>query len=241
MKRLLSGWWASRALVQNLREWITAGADLLFPPHCAGCGVPGDVWCAGCDAGLERLRRPLCRWCGRHLPRGKSCSSCTFLTFPVRSYALYRGPLIRALVQLKYRPDRRLAARMGSWLAEIVRREGWQADLIVPVPLAPQRLRQRGYNQATIVASAFAEEVGWPMVTDGLQRIRETPSQVGLGLDERWRNMRGAFKTSQNFSGQVVLLVDDLYTTGATLTACATALQRANAQDVLGLTVGRAR
>ena len=159
----------------------------------------------------------------------------------VRSYAIYKGPLVRALLQLKYRSNRLLAFTMSQWLVELLSQETWQVDLVVPVPLGRDRLRQRGYNQAGLIASALAEFQHLQYSDRALQRIRETRSQVGLDAMARMRTVQGAFLAdSAIVEGKRVIVVDDLYTTGATLSSCAQALLEAGAVEVYGLTVGRA-
>ena len=227
-----------------VRKFWQSGLDLLFPPRCAGCGIPGTVWCATCDDRLIKLRARICPLCGGRLPRSGICRNCSTnpLPLPVRSYALYEGPLTRALLQLKYRPNRRLAETMAVWLTSLFQREGWSASMGVAVPLAVSRLRQRGYNQVTLIASALARMLELPYDAKALRRIRDTPSQVGLNPTERWNNVSGAFRSYlSNGSSQTVLLVDDLFTTGATMAACAAALKASGVKNLMGLTVARAR
>ncbi len=155
---------------------------------------------------------------------------------------MYEGPLMRALLQLKYRPNKRLATAFADWLRDLLRRENWHPNKITAVPLAASRLRQRGYNQAGLIATALSKKTELPYDPGALRRIRETPSQVGLDPTERWLNVSGAFEAcSRSEQDHVVLLVDDLFTTGATLAACASALLEEGARQVLGLTVARAR
>jgi len=155
---------------------------------------------------------------------------------------MYEGPLLRALLHLKYRPSQDLASVFAEWLKEIYERERWHAEMIAAVPLAASRQRQRGYNQAELIALALSKTIELPYDPRALQRTRETPSQVGLDPAERWINVSGAFSASPGIgSGPSVLLVDDLVTTGATLSACATALFLEGASQVNGLTVARAR
>ena len=224
-----------------LQPWIDKGLDLLYPTRSAGCGRPGELWCPACDAGVTRLTGRLCPQCG--LPIDGGCPSCSVMPprLPIRSHARYRGPLIRALLQLKYRPNRRLASLMGGWLATLARRESWSPGLIVPVPLGRKRLNQRGYNQATLIAAGLADCLGARLTEDLLARARETRSQVGLGMADRQRNVQGAFLASPSgLEGQSVCIVDDMCTTGATLSACAAALLDAGVAHVMGLTVARA-
>ncbi len=226
------------------KRWLAAGFDLLFPARCAGCGVRGHEWCAGCQAALVQPQPPLCPRCGASLSSRRECRDCRLRPFPLVacSFARYEGPLCRAILQLKYRPNRRLAGVMGGWLADLYRVQNWPGSLIVPVPLAERRRRQRGYNQAGLIASALAERVALPMEEGGLRRVRETPSQVGLDPAGRLHNVEGAFEADPAVvHNQTLLLVDDLYTTGATLAACAQAGLQAGARAVFALTVARAR
>ncbi len=172
------------------------------------------------------------------------CAACRRLPWPhsTRSYALYQGPLVAALLALKYRPDRALAERMSAWLARLVKQEGWQPDLIVPVPLGPDRARRRGFNQARLLADPLASQVHGIAAPEALLRVRDTLSQVGLDPLARRENVAGAFRAEKNLvAGKRVLLVDDLCTTGATLTACTEALVEAGAKTVWAVTVARAR
>lgn len=227
-----------------LQPWIDKGLDLLYPTRCAGCGRPGELWCPSCDADITRLTGRLCPDCGLPWDDGPGmCASCRVMPprLPIRSHARYRGPLIRALLQLKYRPNRRLASLMGGWLADLAHRESWGPDVIVPVPLGQKRLKQRGYNQATLIAAGLANCLGARLDEQLLVRSRETRSQVGLGMADRRRNVQGAFLAlASGLEGQWVCIVDDLCTTGATLSACATALMDAGVGQVVGLTVARA-
>jgi ComF family protein len=231
-------------LGQRLPErWFEAGLDLLFPPRCAGCGRIGEVWCSDCNNDLRRLTGRLCVLCGLPIRVGRLCRACNERAFPltVRSYARYEGALVHALLQLKYYPNRRLASVMAQWLAEICRRERWQIDMIVPVPLGRNRLRQRGYNQAGLIASAMVPLLQSTYGERALWRVRETRSQVGLDAGARMENVQGAFRADREVvQGQTILLVDDLITTGATLFSCGMALLEADAKMVRGVSVARA-
>jgi ComF family protein len=159
-----------------------------------------------------------------------------------RSYAWYEGPLARALVHMKYRPNRKLSALMAGWLVELYLRQAWDVTLVTPVPLGEDRLRQRGFNQAALVSMNFASTLGLQHSARALHRVRETKSQVGLDGVARFQNVRGAFQAIPELvHEQKVLVVDDLYTTGATMSACAEALLEAGASRVYGLTIGRAQ
>ena len=223
---------------------INSVLELLFPRRCAGCGRFGEVWCRFCDRSLIKIRGRICPRCGRKQASPHPCAHCRQHPLPltVRSYAMYDGPLMRALLHLKYRPNQNLAQVFAEWLRELLRREQWHPTMIAAVPLAASRQRQRGYNQVDLITSALSRMTELPYDPGVLRRIRETPSQVGLNPAERRLNVAGAFEAcSLGDQNQTVLLVDDLFTTGATMAACASALLEKGAQQVLGVTIARAR
>ncbi len=130
---------------------------------------------------------------------------------------------------------------MASWLIDVYHRAGWNADCVVPVPLADVRLRQRGYNQVTLIATSFTKELKLPFFNNALKRVRETQSQVGLNRQARHQNVEGAFSADlRTLQDQSVVLIDDLLTSGATIKYCAIALLNAGAAQVFCLTVARA-
>jgi ComF family protein len=231
------------ALRATALHWSRAFLDILFPPTCVGCGKPGIDWCDACDQDLYRLSGPVCARCGTLLPQPQTeCARC--MDFPsilqIRSYAYYQGSLLKAVLHLKYRPNQRIAEVMGNWLVELVIQEGMVADLILAVPLGRDRLKQRGYNQVDLIANHMAKRLGIRDDKKGLMRVRETRSQVGLDLVNRQINVQNAFQAAPHIKNQRVLLVDDLFTTGATMLACTSALQKVGVRKVYGLTVARA-
>ena len=158
----------------------------------------------------------------------------------MRAFATYRSPIAGALLQLKYRPNRRLARILAIGLANLVQLEGWRPDMVIAVPLGIRRLKRRGYNQVALVAEELAQLLATAYGSHALQRIRETRTQVGLRPAERRRNVAGAFEAlAPAVVGLRVLVVDDLTTTGATLAACAEALHRGGAAEIFGVTVAR--
>ncbi len=159
----------------------------------------------------------------------------------IAATATHDGVVQRALWALKYENARPLAAPLGDRLAEHLRQINWQIDRIVPVPLHAERRAQRGYNQAELLAQRAADRLALPCAPAALIRRRATSSQVGLGRAERLQNVQDAFIADPQWvDGCVILLVDDVYTTGATLSACAQAALAAGAQAVYGLTVSAA-
>ena len=222
---------------------LTTFLDLLFPPHCAGCGSEGISWCRACIQSIQTVSGHLCETCGLPLEGARSCFSCERVSpsFRARSYAWYSGPLRRALVALKYRPDRHLSGWMADRLIDILEQEDWPRMVIVPVPLSKKKFNRRGYNQVELIARQMACILETPCKASSLRRIRETQSQVGLPADARRENVDGAFQADANdLRGEMVLLIDDLFTTGATLSSCAQALKAVDVTAVYALTVARA-
>ena len=156
--------------------------------------------------------------------------------------APFAGSVRAALHQLKYAGERRLARPLGEAVARRWARVGQGATMIVPVPVHARRERQRGYDQAALIAEAAAGALGLPCVR-ALERTRATVAQFELGRDERASNVTGAFRVRQgpSLAGHWVLLVDDVVTTGSTLAACATALEDAGALAVSAIAVARER
>ncbi len=217
--------------------------DLLFPPRCVGCGDPGTWFCPQCRASVTPIQPPLCQRCGRPLNDGRLCSQCR-RTPPIidgiRSVAFFEAPLRQAIHHFKYRRRTELAAPLSEMMVAYWPQLRWSIDLLIPVPLHERRQRQRGYNQATLLAHRLGWAIGCPVTEDALIRQRETAPQVSLAASERRRNVAGAFTwQAPPLQGESILLVDDVCTTGATLEACARALRQAGAGSIWALTLAR--
>jgi ComF family protein len=224
-----------------VRRFAAAALDLAFPASCSGCGLEGAPLCGSCLPSLDaRL----------HAPGGTPIGLPAELPAPLLQLewcAPFAGPVRAALHDLKYAGERRLAEPLGAAVARRWGRVGIGAQVVVPVPVHAGRERQRGYDQAALIAAAAAAQLGMPLAR-ALERGRETAAQFELGRDERAANVAGAFRprTSERqavsaISGRWVLLVDDVVTTGATLAASATALEQAGARAVSAITVARER
>jgi competence protein ComFC len=175
-------------------------------------------------------------------PTCMDCEERTYSFERARSYAAYRGVLVRAVVLLKFERIDPLAAYFGERVAAVARRDSLAGDIVVPVPLHRVRERERGFNQAGLIAREVAKRLDLPLKPILLTRTKARPDKHILSFDERWRIVRGAFATrpGSQVDNKRVLLVDDVMTTGATLDACAKALLEAGAKSVIGLTIARA-
>lgn len=228
----------------KLYRWSWAALDLLFPPNCASCGNPGQRWCQVCRAQVIRIESPFCNLCGQPTNNAELCCRCkdkpTKLT-AIRSWAVFDGPVRNALHRVKYFRDVALAEVLSHELHIFVKELNWPLNLILPVPLSKQRLKERGYNQAAILARPLAWDMGLPIQEKALRRIKDTASQVGLDYDQRKKNVSDAFVAVEKLVARKnVLVVDDVATSGSTLDACADALWAAGVSKVYGLTLTRA-
>lgn len=217
--------------------------DLLFPPKCIGCGSGDGFLCPHCAESLPKLNPPYCVRCGRPAGGGGLCSQCIKLVAinGIRSPFLYQGLAEEAVLQLKYRRLKALAEPLGQLLFHYLRSNPLPADVLVAVPLHPKRVRERGYNQSSLLARELSQLADLPVIDSSLVRLRDTASQVTITrAEERYANVKGAFNCRDGrFYGRHVLIVDDVCTTGATLDACASALKEAGAASVWGLTLAR--
>jgi len=220
------GLFAPERLIDRTVRLIT---DLVFPPRCAGCGRVDIVWCARCQDQLERIPFP-----ERVLPLEPLTS--------MASTGVHDGKIQQAIWSLKYENGRELAVPLGARLTKHLAGLNWPVSMIIPVPMHSKRLAERGYNQAQLLAEQIAHRTMFPCIPQALKRWRFTTSQVGLGREERLVNVQDAFEADpKHVRNQVILLIDDVYTTGATLSACADSLLQAGATAVYGLTVSVAR
>jgi ComF family protein len=224
---------------------IWAGLDLLLPPNCGGCGEPGSRWCDDCRKKVINIGEPFCEICGIPLfNKNGICSGCKKerpCYRMLRSWSAFDDPVKTALHRLKYRRDLGLGEALASQLINFVDNLHWPIDMIIPVPLGKKRQVERGYNQVGLISRPLSLAMNLAYAPWALSRNHETRSQVGLTKQERHLNVRGAFTAeAKRVNGRVILLIDDVATTGSTLSSCAEALYAAGARDVFGLTVARA-
>ena len=232
------------SLSAQLNQLKSRGADLLFPPHCLGCGQEGDFLCISCRRAFSRLLPPLCPKCGMPLTREDHCSACQKWQLElngIRSPFLFEGTMRKAIHQLKYNNFKALAFPLARLLAEYLETKPLPAEVIVPVPLHSRRLRERGYNQSGLIARELGRLIDLPVVEDSLLRLRDNPAQVKApDAEARRKNVLGVFVCcNRELWRKNVLLIDDVCTTGATLDSCAIALNKIGVGSVWGLTLAR--
>jgi ComF family protein len=245
-----------------LAGFTQAALDLVFPALCPLCETTlgadrRDPLCGPCWHAITRLGPPRCHVCGAAPPLtaatggdasepvspARPCAACAADPPPydyARSAAIFEGALREALHAFKFSGKRALARPLGDLAAEhCLATLAEEIEAVVPVPLARERERERGFNQAELLAQRVARRLGVPARPRWLRRVRATRPQSDLDASERRANVRGAFRASPEVAGRHVLVVDDVLTTGATLGECARALRDGGARRVGALTVAR--
>lgn len=225
--------------------------DILFPPCCAACqarlSVPaGGRLCHDCLESVRLIESPVCTVCGQpfHGPQGTDhiCGQCIKDPPPfdtARSVFQYQDPVKTLIHRIKYNDDGYALRSLASLAMEYTFLDHLKPDMVIPVPLHSKRLRKRGFNQSLRLARTIFPHI--PLGMDILTRTLNTKPQTELSMKERHRNVRNAFETASPLPDgmETILLVDDVYTTGATVRACAKALKRAGVKEVHVFTVAR--
>lgn len=247
LRRLFSG------MRQPLRMAGQGAANLLFPATCIGCRThvsqPGTL-CPACWSDLRFIEKPYCPVLGTPFAYDFGdgfMSAAAVADSPpfrrVRSAVVHRGAAQRMAVSLKFYDRTDLAPWMARWMQRAGRELLDDCDVILPVPLHRWRFLQRRFNQSAELARALSQLEDKPFVPQALMRVRRTERQIGLGMKERKRNVDGAFRVMKeheiHIRGRHVLLIDDVYTTGATVKAATRALLRGGAKSVDVLTFSR--
>jgi len=235
-------------------EGLGAIASLLYPPACTICSAmvaPGEYLCGECDAKAIRIAPPFCAKCSEPfegaITSTFTCANCAHRTIPFdAAVAAYRGRgIVRRIIHdFKYGRQIHLRHLVGRWLCAALddpRLRGRRFDVIIPVPLHPTRKRERGFNQASLLAELLSAQISiqsQPL----LERIRYTTTQTALDRAERMENLHNAFRLRKNMNvrGLRVLLIDDVLTTGSTLSECARVLKDAGVISVHAATAARA-
>ncbi len=217
--------------------------DLLFPPVCGGCNKQGERWCGECRQKVQTLNGLLCDICGLPQREAGVCGICMAEKpsfHALRAWAVFDDPVRKALHKLKYRRDISLGNTLAEQMLPFVVGLNWPVDVVIPIPLGRQRNKERGYNQVGMIATPLSLVLRIKYLPTGLIRRSETRSQVGLTREERRKNVQDAFIAGPQVGGKTVLIMDDVCTTGSTLSSAATALFSSGARDVYALTVARA-
>lgn len=238
-----------------MKQFLAAFLDLLLPPFCLSCDTPLGpspefLFCPSCLARLRFITSPLCPCCGRVYLSASGgdhhCGTCLSTPFhfsKARALFLYQDPLKEVIHRFKYQGKTTCLASFAKFarkLPHTAEMEG--ADFIVPVPLHPSRLRERGFNQALLLARAFFPK-DKRISADLLIRFRSTEPQTNFNGNARRSNLKNAFRVVKphRVAGKKILLLDDVFTTGTTVNECARVLKKAGAEEVMVLTLARVK
>lgn len=231
-------------LPQALRDTFGSIANHLMPGSCLLCAADAanDLLCPACATDLPQHPGIHCPQCGIETALGERCGAC--LKSPpafTRTIATFRYefPVDRLIQALKYEHRLPLATWFGNRLSQLI--AAHEHDLLMPLPLHPSRLQLRGFNQSLEIARIISQQHGIPLNTSSLTRTRATPPQATLPLKERAKNVRGAFECTSDLSGQRILLVDDVMTTGSTLRECARIIKLHGAREISLAVIARAQ
>lgn len=233
---------ASRAYPLYRLTWEML--DWVFPPRCAGCDRPGTRWCRDCQARVRVMGTAICPKCGTLSAGGAVCRSCEMhppCFYALRSWVHFEDPIRKAIHRLKYRRDLALGQSLADNMLPALQNLEWPVSMVLPIPLSISRQMERGYNQAALIARPLALALGLTYAPKALARWRDTRSQVGLSREQRRENVSGVFRAARGLvRGQTVLLIDDVATTGSTLSSAAEALLADGALQVYAFTAARA-
>jgi len=218
--------------------------NLLFPQFCVGCGRDGAFICLECVNKLPHIEPPVCLKCGIPIIENSFCDACANWAADIdgiRAPLRFEGIIRESVHQLKYQNLRAISATLAEMLREFLVVNPVSADLLIPVPLHPKRLRERGYNQSALLAQELSKSIGIPVDEKSLVRTRYSlPQARTKSVAERHLNVVGLFECSADtVRGKNILVLDDVTTSGATLNACATALKQAGAVAVRGLALAK--
>lgn len=228
-------------LTGHLQEEVV---DFFFPRRCIGCGKVGDFLCVGCRQKLPRILKPICKKCGKPESSGTLCSACWGQKTEIdgiRSVFRFEGIIRQAIHDLKYRNLKSISGCLAMLIADYLQDNPVHGGVLVPVPLHSQRLRERGYNQSSLLVRELGKLIVLPVIDDSLCRLKDSlPQARTTAIDERRKNVKEAFACQgEELKEKNVILIDDVCTSGATLEACAVALKAGGAISVWGLTLAR--
>lgn len=219
--------------------------NFVFPPRCVNCHAVGSLLCLECRAQIEWLTEPLCPQCGRTLDEPQLlCRVCRKRPLPltqIRAATLFTEPIPKMIHNFKYNGQFGLSVPLVEVMVEAWSLWKTAVDVVIPIPLHPQRKKARGYNQSALLAKRFGKQLSLHVREESLCRVKNTPPQVNLNAIDRQNNMYQAFIVKDDMiDGQNILLIDDVCTTGATMASAAEALLAAGAKSVAGYCVARA-
>ena len=232
-----------RAGLEWLRNLMDTVVGIIYPPRCPGCDeiiMPGEDLCGTCKGSIHTVQEPVCKRCGKPMQdeRGEYCTDCTkkkHVYQQGKAVFVYRGAIRQSMYRFKYSNKREYAAYYAKVAASLhgdwIKRNN--IEVLVPIPMYMGKQRRRGYNQAEVFARALGKELGIPVDTGIVKRVRDTIPQKELSDKERRHNLKNAFQLTPNIvEYKQIMLIDDIYTTGSTMDAVAEVLLSGGAKNI---------
>ncbi|MDQ7799331.1 MAG: ComF family protein [Candidatus Edwardsbacteria bacterium] len=240
-------------MYRHISSFFGSLADFVFPPFCSHChrrtseGLVGGI-CRGCWSLVKKWQDGQCQRCGQPVAEaGSLCRHCLIPEWScsdIKTIGPFEAPLSEAVHRLKYSDAKSVSRRLGAMMADIAASEEKykKADMVLAVPLHNARKRERGYNQAQLLADQLGKVLKIPAHHDIIFRARHTRSQTTLNKEERLRNVEGIFKVKspEKIRDKTIILIDDVLTTGATIGSCGQSLMKAGAKRILAMTAAAA-
>ena len=239
-----------------LQLWARRALDLVWPRNCPFCGCPLDdmdpgIVCPTCVSSAKLIEPPFCRQCASpftgtvtgEIPVCGHCQDLQFYFSRTVCACRTQGIVRDCILRFKYNREMYFGPHLVNWLQVAAQRwiDWREIDGIVPVPLHPRKLRQREFNQASYLAVGLSKAVNVPVLKRNLRRVKDTPTQTRLDAESRMKNLRDAFAIRDEtvFEGKRLVILDDVFTTGATMDSCAKTLRGAGAREVVALAVAK--
>ncbi|MGC9048762.1 MAG: ComF family protein [Patescibacteria group bacterium] len=222
--------------------------DLIFPIKCLNCGKEGNYLCPDCLKSIPLTDKFICPGCRRPSKNGATCQECqNKIYLDGLIFALdYKNHLVKkAIIKSKYNFIKNLIYSLAKPLTKLINNtelyKTLNPDLVIPIPLHKRRLLYRGFNQSEILAKILCQKFSWPLTNNILKRIKSTRSQTNLSSQKRWENIKDAFRVTDSklIKNKNVVLIDDVFTTGATLEEAAKTLKKAGAKTVWAITLAK--
>lgn len=231
-------------MLPHISKIKEAALDLLFPRCCVVCGKEGEFICASCLSGVAKIEPPFCSLCGKPISHCGVCSNCTAnppLFDTARAPFQFQKSIRKAIHEYKYNNLKAASGLFAELLHDYIQKNPVSADIIIPVPLHPERLKERGYNQSALLGRELGRLTGIPFSENAIKRLKYSVSQAqSTSITQRLESVSDAFScVCKDISGAKILLVDDVATSGATLNACASVLREKGAKTINCLTIAK--
>lgn len=231
------------------KDYLLAAKNIFFPAFCFSCDkkITSGYLCRQCEDAIAFCYPPRCKFCAQSLKDYSKhiCKACFKKKFPYKNLittAIYKEPLSKIIHLFKYKHYDYLADYLSKLMISHLMKINLDIsshNLLIPVPIHPQKFKERGYNQSLLLAKKLENHFKIPLQSDIICKLNNTPAQVNLKKEERKKNILGSFAVKKDLKNKQIILIDDIFTTGATVHECATMLKKNNAEYITVLTLSK--